>query len=291
MVADRGHARRTDLGALLAPPPTAGRPAQVLVRIGWQSLPLHAPAGAPTGAPAGAGGKLDLVAWLQPLTGPTERPVVSVTPQGPVALRLVATPLPEEAAAAARRRLRQQARKQGRTPDARSLVAAGFVALVTTLPAAVWTAPQVLALYRVRWQVELVCKRLKGLWQLDHLRTRDPDLAQVSLLGSLLGALLADRGAAPRRVPAAGVPWFFATDRPVSLWRWTALWHTTLLAALLGPLSFTQVLARLPHLRRQLCDPPRRRPQQAAHARLLLRTHLATTTTPTTTCSTKDRCA
>ena len=144
-----------------------------------------------------------------------------------------------------------------------------------------------LALSRVRWQVELVCKRLKRVWHLDHLRAHDPTLAQVYLLGTLLGALLADR-LLPTPTPtphhvgpaAAAVAWFLAPDRPVSLWRWTALGHLTLLAALLGPLSVAQVLAHLPQLRRHLCDPPRQRPQQAAHARALLRTHLTTPTPP-----------
>jgi len=269
LLADRGHPRRADLGAILAPaaPAPPGPPVQVVVRIGWQNLPLQQP------TPERAA--LDLVGWLPTLTGPTERPVVVATPQGELPLRLVATPLPEDAANAARRRLRQQAKKKGRTPDARSLLAAGYVLLVTNLPAAPWDPAAVLALYRVRWQVELVFKRLKGLWHLDHLRARDPALAQVYVLGTLLGALLADRASAPQAATghaAAAALWFLSVDRPVSLWRWAALGHTTLLAALLGPLTYTQIAAALPQLRRHLCDPPRRRPQQAALARACLRT-------------------
>lgn len=273
LVADRGHARRTDLGALLASPTADGTPVQVLVRSGWQNLPLHQ--ATPDRPP------FDLVGCLPTLTGPTERAVVVVTLQGTFPLRLVATPLPEDAANAARRRLRRHAKQRGRTPDARSLLAAGYVLLVTNLPADRWDTRAVLALYRVRWQVELVFKRLKSLWHLDHVRAHDPALAQVYLLGTLLGALLADRAFPTPSTPtddapaASAVAWFLATDRPVSLWRWTALWHTTLLAALLGTLSPTDVLAALPQLRRHLCDPPRRRRQQAAHTRALLRTRLA----------------
>lgn len=270
LVADRGHARRADLGVLLATPTAAAAaadpPVRVLVRIGWQNLPLQHPPPAPT--------PVDLVGWLPTLAGPTERAVVAATPRGHVPLRLVALPLPGDAAAAARRRLRRQARKKGRTPDARSLLAAGYVLLVTNLPADRWDTAAVLALYRVRWQVELVFKRLKGLWHLDRLRAHDPALAQVYLLGTLLGALLADRAAAPGgRRPAAGTTaaaWFLATDRPVSLWRWTALWQTSLLAALLGAVAPADLLATLPQLRRHVCDPPRRRHQQAAHARARL---------------------
>src|SRR4029450_10838543 len=68
----------------------------------------------------------------------------------------VGTPLPPPAADAARRRLRRQARKKGRTPDRRSLEAAGFLMLVSNLDPTAWSPAQVLALYRIRGQVERV---------------------------------------------------------------------------------------------------------------------------------------
>src|SRR6266545_4386821 len=103
-VADRGHARRTDLGAALA------RGGALVVRIGWQNLLLL----------DAAGRTLDLLAWRRPLAGPAERVVRVQTPDGPFALRLVARPLAAEAAEAARRRLRRAASKKGRTLDQRS---------------------------------------------------------------------------------------------------------------------------------------------------------------------------
>jgi hypothetical protein len=253
LVADRGHARRTDLGAVLA----SG--AAVVVRIGWQNLPLREP----------GGGRLDLLGWLRPLAAPGERPALIETPRGTGALRLVATPLPAEAAETARRRLRRVARKKGRTPDARSLEAAGYVMLVTNLPRGAWDAAAVLALYRVRWQVELAFKRLKGIWHLDELRAREADLAQAYLLATLLGALLAERAAGG--APASCAAWLEATERPLSLWRWALLWHALVRDAVLGPVRSAALLPALPGLRRHLCDPPRRRPQQAAHARRDLR--------------------
>jgi hypothetical protein len=255
-VADRAHARRADLGRVLE------RGADVVVRIGWQNLPLETP----------DGGRLDLIGWLAaPLTDPTERPVRVRTPTGRHALRLIAAPLPTEAAERARRRCRRLAGKKQRTVDARTLLAAGFVLLVTTLAPAAWPLADVLALYRCRWQVELAFKRLKSLWHLGRLRARDPEAAQAFLLGVILAALLAGEVGATAPIPLDA--WLDDPDRPLSRWRWDALWRDAVAAAIHGPLDLLTLRRRLPRLRRHLADPPRRRPLQAATARRLLRAH------------------
>jgi hypothetical protein len=130
-LADRGHARRADLGAVRAQGGT------FLVPSGWQNPPLLDAAARP----------LDLLGWLRALPGPAERPARVQTPDGVAALRLVALPLPAAAAEAARRRLRRAASKKSRTADRRSLEAAGYVVLVTNLPADAWCTAEVLALW------------------------------------------------------------------------------------------------------------------------------------------------
>ncbi|MGB9593423.1 MAG: transposase [Anaerolineae bacterium] len=86
------------------------------------------------------------------------------------------------APAHARRKARKAARKnKHRTPDERTLLAAGFVLVLTNLPVSAWPAQDVLGLYRFRWQVEMLIKRLKSLLALDGLRARDPHLAQAYL--------------------------------------------------------------------------------------------------------------
>jgi len=51
-------------------------------------------------------------------------------------------------------------------------------------------AAQSLDLYRFRWQIEMVFKRLKGLLGLDQLSAKDPHLARSALYAKLLAALL-----------------------------------------------------------------------------------------------------
>jgi hypothetical protein len=253
-LADRAHARRADVGTLLA------RGTDLVVRIGWQNLPLATPTGEP----------LDLIAWLATLgTRPTERTVVVQTPTGPWSLRLLAAPLPPEHAEQARRRCRRAASKKQRIVDRRTLIAAGFVLLVTTLDPTAWPPGDVLALYRCRWQIELVFKRLKSIWHLDQLRARDPAAAQAHLLGVLLAALLAGEVRRATSIPLDA--WLDDPDHPLSRWRWEALWQDALLQAIRGPLDLATLQRRLPTLRRHLCDSPRRRRHQATDARHLLR--------------------
>lgn len=65
--------------------------------------------------------------------------------------------------------------------------------ILTTLPAAEISAVQLLALYRLRWQIELLFKRLKSLLHLDTLPSRQGPTAKSWMLARLLAAALAQR--------------------------------------------------------------------------------------------------
>jgi hypothetical protein len=188
------------------------------------------------------------------------------TAQGRFAMRLILAALPQEAADRARQQVYKTHSKKGRTPDERTLLAAGFTLLLTNLSVDTWSVQELLALYRVRWQVELHIKRLKSLGHLDHLRAKDPRLAQVYLLGKLLAALLVDHltQQARCRCPA----WFQSRERPLSVWRLTILELDAFRALVRGPLTLDQILHNLPCLERYLCDRPRKRKQQLATSRL-----------------------
>jgi len=118
-------------------------------------------------------------------------PVVSLDPGGtPIAGRVIATKLPAPVAAKAERRVAKTAVKKSKTSDPRSLAAAHFVMVFTTLPAAVLAAPDVLELYRVRWQIERAFKRHKQLLKLGRLPHKHPQAAQSWILAKLVIALL-----------------------------------------------------------------------------------------------------
>ncbi len=250
-VGDRGYAQRKGLGTVFV------ALAYAVVRVTWRHVPLE----------TADGKRFDLIQWLRAEKRyPCEVSVWVDTPEGRFEVRLIAQRLPDQAAEEARRRARKASEKHGRTPSKETLFAAGYILLVANLPALAWTTAQVLALYRLRWQVELLFKRLKSILHLDRLRAKGPILAQVYLLGKLIGALMLEEWTANL---AAGdlAEWFEDTTRPVSLWRWTSLWAYLLRQAIQGPLTLSRVLAVLPRLARYLCDAPRKRRQQAAHAR------------------------
>ncbi|WP_420886124.1 transposase [Candidatus Contendibacter odensensis] len=89
---------------------------------------------------------------------------------------------------------RANAAKKGRPPQARTLIFAEWVLIWTTLPPEIVSTATIMALYRVRWPIERVFKRLKSILNMDHLRARkDSPLAEVYLHGKLLYAWIVEK--------------------------------------------------------------------------------------------------
>jgi len=106
-------------------------------------------------------------------------------------VRMIVMPLPPDKVEAKREKLRRNASKRGETLDPRSLLAAGFMVLVTSLPEEI-PADEICAAYRLRWQIELAFKRLKLLIHLDRLPTRTPAGSLSWLYAHLILALLTE---------------------------------------------------------------------------------------------------
>lgn len=103
-------------------------------------------------------------------------------------------PLPEPKAREARRNARQKAKKKGRSLNRLSRLLCGWTLILTSVPAQVLDTRTVAALYRARWQVELVIKRLKSVLKIDELRARKgSQLAELYLHGKLLYAAVIEK--------------------------------------------------------------------------------------------------
>ena len=100
-------------------------------------------------------------------------------PGAALLVRLVVHRKTPEQARRSQKELVRAATKCGRTPDPRSLDAARYVPLLTSLDRDAHPAQAVAALYRFRRQVELAFKRWKSLAGLDALPTKDPGLARA----------------------------------------------------------------------------------------------------------------
>jgi hypothetical protein len=173
---DRGLAHARGIHAV------ADAEAYVLLRMHWQNIRLHDAQGQP----------VDMDRTLKRAdSGETGTIVyVPLEDRTSVRARLLIRPLPTEAAARNRQRLRRNAAKKGRTPSAIALRLAGYFCVLTTLPEALAPDDLVLELYRVRWQIELFFKRCKGLLHFDRLRAFDPRLVRTYCLAKLIEVAL-----------------------------------------------------------------------------------------------------
>lgn len=178
-VGDRGYGQRAGVASVL------DQQAHVLVRIGWQNFPLIAP----------GGGRLDIIRSLELLDHGEigDWPVAFEHGSKCYPVRLVAIRKSAEATEKERARIRREGKKRkGKQPHLNSLKAAGFVFVITDLPDDVLPAVEALELYRLRWQIELSFKRLKGILDINNLRARDEQLARTYLYANILGALIVD---------------------------------------------------------------------------------------------------
>ena len=176
ILADRGYATAAGLRHVSA---AGGR---IAVRVNTGALPLRTLEGAPFDL-------LAAVSGLDRAGAVGSWPVAAGGVQG----RLCAVRKSTQAAARARKRARREARRQGSVVRPATLAYADFVIVFTTFPEQSFSAREVLEWYRLRWQVELVFKRLKSLARLGHLPKRDDDSARAWLYGKLLVALLVDK--------------------------------------------------------------------------------------------------
>jgi hypothetical protein len=91
----------------------------------------------------------------------------------------------------AHRRLQRKASKKQMITRPGTLEFAKYVIVFTTRSSG--STAEVLTSYRMRWQIELVFKRLKGLAQLGHVPKHDDRSSRAWLYGKLLVTLLAQK--------------------------------------------------------------------------------------------------
>jgi hypothetical protein len=90
-----------------------------------------------------------------------------------------------------RERMLRRARRDQEKVSPLSLELAEYFMIWTTLKKL--RDREVLELYRLRWQIELVFKRMKSIFGLGHLPKKDPLSAQAWLEGKLFVGLLIER--------------------------------------------------------------------------------------------------
>jgi hypothetical protein len=182
-IADRGFAHPGDLA------PVLDTGAHLIVRLGWNALQLRTPREEP----------FELFSVLDKFKkgNSASHPVLVATRDAErpfLRLRLIIGRLPPDKAEEARKKVMAKAVKAGKRVDPRSLKAAEFVFLLTSLPDE-HTAEAILSLYRLRWQIELLFKRFKSLLGLGDLPAKKREVARSWIFAKLIIALMAEKSA------------------------------------------------------------------------------------------------
>ena len=241
-IGDRAYLQPDRIGAVLE------KGGDIIVRAGWNARWRDT-----TGNP------VDLIAELRKAAarGLIDRPIwLARKRAAPLALRLVAIKKPGQAAATARSKARREAQREGRQLSKRTLEAADWVVLVTSLASAEFTTADVLALYRLRWRIELGFKRLKSLIGLRGPPGFDERSARPYVMAHLLMILLLDD-----ELEELSPPGHRRLTRP-GAWRLFRQLVATLLQAIIPQPTLACLRHSISSLRRHLHEPPRRRTYQ-----------------------------
>lgn len=182
LIADRGYCKRKGITAVLE------KGGNVLVRFHSNNLPLFQKNGKP----------LDVLSYLEALAE-DEKADVDVWFRSPqdgshlIKGRICAVRKTEEAIAKSIAELKKKASKRGTKLRPETLEYAKYIILFTTVSRRHGKANELLDLYRNRWQIELVFKRLKSILNVGHLPKTESKSCMAWLHGKLLIALLVER--------------------------------------------------------------------------------------------------
>jgi hypothetical protein len=104
-----------------------------------------------------------------------------------VPVRLAALPVPEEVANRRRQKARAWAQHRQRPPPSKEyLFLMGWNLLLTNVSASLWPPKALVAVYRLRWRIEITFKTWKSHLGLRHLNCRTAPLLELSALTQLL---------------------------------------------------------------------------------------------------------
>ena len=282
-VGDRGYGKRDNVMAL------AGMQAAALLRFS----PNHCR------REQADGSLFEVSRWLDGLEAAVqigEQDGYGVEGTERVKVRVLALRLPPEEAEKARQRVLARVQRKQQVVRPETLRLAGWILLLSTLDAHDFSAGELFWVYRHRWQIELLIKRMKQFLRLVRLRSRHPATVRATLLAALvawarqeaegqalLRTLMTTAEPGQQSLVQAYLPLleeWEAEDtpeemvgknaaeeedelrRPVSIWLVTACCLSRWRVLVLGQWSAARVLLCLPRLRRFLCPSPRRRVHQ-----------------------------
>lgn len=147
------------------------------------------------------GERMDLLKTLQSATTNYIELAVLLGANQHLPGRLVAVRVPQEVADRRRQKAKEKAQRQGRTPSQEYLALLDWTLFVTNVPAEMLSGEQVVTLYRVRWQIELVFKLWKSYCGLRSIAGWRRERVLTELYAKMIGIVLTHFLIAPLRMP------------------------------------------------------------------------------------------
>lgn len=182
IVGDRGYSTQQGIFYLFE------RGAYSVVRVNTGSLKFYGTDGET---------KFNLLKKLKRLHGEDQSgewvATIKNTDNGRIEGRLCAIRKSEIAANLAIAKIKKRALAKQKKVKPETLEYAKYVIIFTTLPLEKFSTKSVLEGYRLRWQIELVFKRLKSLAEFGHLPKYDDASARAWLYGKLFVGLLTEK--------------------------------------------------------------------------------------------------
>lgn len=183
LIADRGYSRAEDIYYV------DEHQGYSMIRLNTAALPLY--------QPDHNDKKFDLLSAVKSLSKPYDskefKVCVKIANDKKTFGRICVIKKSDKSIEIAVKKLKRNAKKKQITLKAETIEFAKYVIIFTTLPPELYDTNQVLEWYRVRWQIELVFKRLKSIAGLGHLPKYDDASSRSWLYAKLLIGLLANK--------------------------------------------------------------------------------------------------
>ena len=216
------------------------------------------------------GQSLDIVAWLKQVKrGIHCRNAWCMHQEKKYHVRIIASALPPEKAAEARKKREQEAKKKGKQLQPDTLFLVGWTLLITNLPKRPWSCKHIIQLYRARWQIEILFKRMKQMMDMHVIRSKTPQGCEGSLLAWLVLWALQEQEAHEARAVLHHVhqcldsPALDMETGQLSPWLLTSICLQTILITIQGYWTRSRLDLCLPYLQRFLYGSPRKRRLQS----------------------------
>ncbi len=183
LIADRGYSRAEDICYV------NDHQGYSMIRLNTASLPLY--------QHDNDNKKFNLLSAVKSLSKPHEskefKVLIKTADNQKVFGRICVIRKSDKSAEIAIKKLQRNAKKKQITIKPETIEFAKYVIVFTTLPIDLYNTNQILEWYRVRWQIELVFKRLKSIAGLGHLPKHDDASSRSWLYAKLLIGLLANK--------------------------------------------------------------------------------------------------